>query len=160
MKNIKDYIKKILLVFRPTIWKLANLYDIKINMHCIAQGQNPLIIEEMTKKNIPKSVYFNTRSGKIIIGSNTVFGEDVQVLTGKHYSIEEAEKSGKPIQYVPLEGRDIFIGNNCYIGGGAILIGPIVIEDYAVIGAGSVVTKSIPSRCFAAGVPAKIIKQM
>lgn len=146
---------------RRYVWSLANLYDIRINKHLSPQGQHPVILKgglEDAKNNIPKTVYFNTRSGSITVGENTVFGEDVMVLTGKHYCIAEAEQENKPLHHVPEEGRDVTIGLGCYIGSGAIIIGKVDIGDYAVIGAGSVVTKDVPSRAFYAGIPAKLVK--
>ena len=137
------------------------LYDIKISTHAWPTGQHPIHFLggiEAARNNIPKSVCFNTRSGSITVGANTVFGEDVMLLTGKHYSIAEAEAEGKPLHYVPEGGRDITIGSGCYIGGGAIIIGKVDIGDYAVIGAGSVVTKDVPNRAFVAGIPAKLVK--
>lgn len=50
------------------------------------------------------------------------------------------------------------IGNNVYIGAGAIVIGKICVGDNVIIGAGAVVTKDIPNNCVVAGNPAKIIK--
>lgn len=158
---MKKLIKRFLLIFRPLIRRFANLYDIRLNYHCEPTGTHPLIIKnpEFSKRhNIPKSVIFNTRSGKIVVGENTVFGEDVMLLTGKHLNISEV-KHNKALQDVPEDGRDIIIGDNCYIGSGAILIGKIEIGDYAVIGAGSVVTKDVPPRSFYAGIPAVLIKK-
>lgn len=50
------------------------------------------------------------------------------------------------------------VGQNCFIGGGSIILPGVVIGDNCVIGAGSVVTKDIPSRSIAAGNPAQIIR--
>ncbi|WP_289857102.1 DapH/DapD/GlmU-related protein [uncultured Muribaculum sp.] len=52
------------------------------------------------------------------------------------------------------------IGNNVYIGAGAVIMNPVNIGDNVIIGAGSVVTKDIPSGCIVAGNPAKIIKYL
>lgn len=49
------------------------------------------------------------------------------------------------------------IGNNVYIGAGAILLGPIKIGDTAVIGAGAVVVKDVPPGCTAVGNPARVL---
>lgn len=49
------------------------------------------------------------------------------------------------------------IGNNCYFGAGAIVLGPIKIGDNVTVGAGAVVTKDIPDNCVVAGNPARII---
>lgn len=53
---------------------------------------------------------------------------------------------------------DTYIGKNCFIGCGSIILPGVVIGDEVIVGAGSIVTKNIPSRCIVAGNPAKIIK--
>ena len=58
-----------------------------------------------------------------------------------------------------INGKRPIIGNNVSIYTGAIVIGGITIGDHVNIGAGSVVTKSIPDHCTVVGNPAKIIKQ-
>ena len=50
------------------------------------------------------------------------------------------------------------IGNQCFIGAGAKIIGNVTIGDNVVIGANAVVTKDIPEYSVAAGIPAKVIK--
>lgn len=145
----------------PLVWRLASAYNLRVERPLHAHGQNPLIIEgdrEEALLRIPRSVYFNTRSGSIRVGHDTVFGEDVKVLTGKHFNVEEASSKGEELHHVPLSGRDIAIGSGCYIGSGSIIVGPVEIGDFAVVGAGSVVTKSIPAGAFAAGVPASVIR--
>lgn len=145
------------------VWVLASAYGFRIDRSGFAYGQHPLVFDggdDQLKHQVPRSCYFNTRSGSITVGKNTVFGEDVKVLTGKHSSIRESEQQGIPLHFVPDNGRDISIGKGCYIGSGAILIGPIAIGDFTVVGAGSVVTKSFPARVFVAGNPAKVIRQI
>ena len=57
-------------------------------------------------------------------------------------------------------GKGAQIGDNCYIGPGVQIVGPVNIADDVTIGAGSVVTKSVnESNVVIAGVPAKIIKR-
>ena len=50
------------------------------------------------------------------------------------------------------------IGKNCFIGGRAIILPGVEIGDGCVVGAGSVVTKSVPPNCIVAGNPARIIR--
>jgi maltose O-acetyltransferase len=160
---MKALLKWLIRITKPLVWRLAEAYDLRVDRPLHAYGQHPLVIGGDRAKalhNIPKSVYFNTRSGCIVVGENTVFGEDVQVLTGKHMHVEEARRAGVAHHHVPEEGRDISIGAGCYIGSGAIIVGPVEIGDFAVIGAGSVVTRSIPTRAFAAGVPAKVLRDL
>lgn len=52
----------------------------------------------------------------------------------------------------------VFIGENCYLGVRATILGPIRIGNNVTIGGGSVVVKDIPDNCIVAGNPAKIIK--
>eukprot|EP01133_Synstelium_polycarpum_P004763 gene4763-5550_t len=161
-KTKRSFLSKVTNIFKPWIRAIANEADIKLNYPHTALGQHPLVFkddESVYIHNIPKSAIFNTRSGKITIGNNTVFGEDVMVLTGKHNFISEIPDI-KSLHEVPEDGRQIVIGNNCYVGSGAIIIGPVTIGDYAVIGAGSVVTKDIPSKTMYGGVPAKKIKDL
>ena len=51
------------------------------------------------------------------------------------------------------------IGNRVWLGEGVIVMPGVTIGDGAIIGAHSVVNKSIPSNCIAVGAPAKIVKQ-
>ncbi|MEG2632990.1 MAG: DapH/DapD/GlmU-related protein, partial [Oscillospiraceae bacterium] len=53
----------------------------------------------------------------------------------------------------------VHIGNNVWIGGGAIILPGVTIGDNAVIGAGSVVTKDIPSNTVAVGNPCRVLRQ-
>lgn len=56
-----------------------------------------------------------------------------------------------------IENCEIEIGDNCYIGTGVTILGPVTLGDNVTIGAGAVVTRNFPSNCTIAGVPAKII---
>ena len=107
---------------------------------------------------------FNVISGEIHIGSNTILGHNCMVLTGTHIFEKGRRKSlnfSKTLEEeTPVVGRDIYIGQGCFIGSGVIIIGPLTIGDNVIIGAGSVVTKSIQDSCFVAGVPAKVIKSL
>jgi serine O-acetyltransferase len=51
------------------------------------------------------------------------------------------------------------IGDNFYAGAGAIIIGNVIIEDDVTVGAGSVVTRSIPADCIVAGAPARFVRR-
>jgi acetyltransferase-like isoleucine patch superfamily enzyme len=103
------------------------------------------------------NVVFNTVSGHITIGADTVFSHECHVLTGTH-RFWKGRRAGlqpdSPITEVPSEGRDVTIGAGCFFGAGVFVIGPVTIGDNVVVGAGAVVTHDIPPGCFASGVPA------
>ena len=56
--------------------------------------------------------------------------------------------------------KPIEIGNDVWVGGGAIICPGVKIGSRAVIGAGSVVTRDIPERVFAAGNPCRVIRDI
>ena len=91
---------------------------------------------------------------KVIIGNNTMFAPDVKIFTAAHPIDCDLRMSGKEF------GKEIVIGNNVWIGGGAIINPGVTIGDNSVIGSGSVVTKDIPSNCVAVGNPCKVIKYL
>ena len=88
----------------------------------------------------------------IFVGDNTMFGPNVTVATAGHPILPELRK--KQYQF----NMPVFIGNNCWIGAGAIILPGIKIGDNTVIGAGSVVTKDIPENCVAVGNPCRVLR--
>jgi acetyltransferase-like isoleucine patch superfamily enzyme len=104
---------------------------------------------------------FNTVSGSITIGNDTIFGHNCMVLTGRHrfYQGKRAKlvPNSEHFKETPESGFDIEIGAGCFIGSGAIILAPVKIGDNVIIGAGSLIIKDVPSNCFVAGIPAKII---
>ncbi len=103
---------------------------------------------------------FNVISGDISIGDDTLFGHGCMVLTGIHEFFDgvRGDLHEPPMNETPSSGRDIHIGKGCFIGSGAIILGKVTIGDHVIIGAGSVVTKDIPSHCVAVGIPAHILR--
>lgn len=60
----------------------------------------------------------------------------------------------------PEWASEIIIGDDCWIGGSVVIVGPCKIGNGVTIGAGSVVTKDIPDRTIAVGNPCKVIKKI
>ena len=90
----------------------------------------------------------------ITIGDNVMFGPAVQVYTATHPLDAEQRNAGKEL------GSPIEIGDNVWVGGGAVISPGVTIDDNVVIGAGSVVTKDIPAEVVIGGNPARIIKKL
>jgi acetyltransferase-like isoleucine patch superfamily enzyme len=83
---------------------------------------------------------------KIAIGKYCMFAADVTLINGGH----------DRDSLVPFSGP-LLIGSGCWIGNGARICGPLTIGDNAIVAAGAVVTKDVPSCAIVAGVPAKVI---
>ena len=83
-------------------------------------------------------------------------GEADYMHIGKNCTCLPNVLLGKKNPNVPEKG--FWIGDNCYIGTGTVILGPIHIGDNVTIGANSTVTKDVPDNVVIAGSPAKIIK--
>jgi maltose O-acetyltransferase len=87
----------------------------------------------------------------IVLGENCQVGPAVQIYAADHPRDpalrREGLESGKPVR----------IGDNVWIGGGAIILPGVTIGDDAVIGAGGVVTRDVPPGATVAGNPARLL---
>lgn len=92
--------------------------------------------------------------GKVTIGDNAQIAPNVSIYTAGHPIHPDSRNSG--YEY----GIPITIGNNVWIGGNVVILPGVTIGDNVVIGAGSVVTKDIPSNMLALGNPCKIIREI
>jgi maltose O-acetyltransferase len=108
---------------------------------------------------IGDNVFFNFNCvvldvARVVIGSRTLFGPNVQVYAATHPISHKERATG--LEY----GKPINIGEDVWIGGSTVICPGVTIGDRSVIGAGSVVTKDIPNDVTAAGNPCKIIRQL
>ncbi|KRM11892.1 sugar O-acetyltransferase [Paucilactobacillus suebicus] len=108
---------------------------------------------------IDEGTFFNYNlqvlsAGKVTIGKHCLFGPNCQIYTPNHdpYNVDLRRVGW---QY----DRPITIGNDCWFGGSVIVLPNVTIGDNVVVGAGSVVTKDLPSNVIAAGNPARIIRR-
>lgn len=99
---------------------------------------------------------------RIIIGDNALIAPNVQIYTAFHPT-NAAERFGKPkedgsFEFCKTQTAPVIIGNNVWIGGGAIIMPGVTIGDNVVVGAGSVVTRDIPSNKIAYGNPCRVVR--
>jgi len=90
----------------------------------------------------------------ISIGEKTLIGEFVSIRDANH-----GISSGQFIREQAHDVSGIRIGKDVWIGRGSVLLPGVVIGDHSIIGANSVVTKSIPPGFIAVGSPAKVIRK-
>lgn len=105
-----------------------------------------------------ENVYFNVNcvvldTMKVEIGNNVFFGPSVQIYTATHPLVAVERRT---VEF----SKPVSIGNDCWIGGNAVICPGVKIGNGCVIGAGAVVTKDIPANCLAVGNPAKVIRKL
>ena len=154
--NFTKELKKIL--------KFQKLYrKLEYYTNCKKGFLNKLIKKELQYRFDKKSIKYgfhipiNTiEEGLCIIHTGPIYINENSSI-GKNFRIHPMTTIGKNI------GRDQTspkIGNNVWIGAGAIILAGVKIGDNSVIGAGSVVTKSIPANVVAVGVPCRVLRDI
>lgn len=119
---------KVVFIERILLFVYRNLYKMKIG------DDTKISLKAMLDKTNPKGIN---------IDNFTMITAGVCILT--HDFVNQVHK-------------DTFVGKNCFIGMNSIIMPGVKIEDNVVVGAGSVVTKDLPSNTICAGNPARIIR--
>jgi acetyltransferase-like isoleucine patch superfamily enzyme len=135
--------------FRFLVWKADayNLAGVYRKYLSVAIGKNVRITG--------KDIRFGSEPYLIEIG------DDVTITNGVMF---ETHDGGVGIFRKEFPGINVFgrikIGNGVFIGNNSIIMPGVTIGDNVVIGAGSIVTKDIPSDVVAAGIPARILRSI
>ncbi len=146
----KDILKKLLGGMGENLWITSPFYvdygnniyfgnNCEVNMNCTFLDDN-----------------------KITIGDNALIAPNVQIYTAFHPTnsadrFGAVQKDGS-FEFCKTQTAPVIIGDNVWIGGGAIIMPGVTIGDNVVIGAGSIVTKDIPANKIAFGNPCKVVK--
>ncbi len=120
--------------------------------------QPPFFCDYGTNILLGERVFFNFNCVvldvcRVRIGDFSLFGPAVQIYTPMHpmnAELRRREEYGKPVN----------IGSDVWVGGGAVILPGVTIGARTVIGAGSVVTRSVPEGVFAAGNPCRVIREI
>ncbi|MFD6416209.1 sugar O-acetyltransferase [Streptomyces sp. NPDC060194] len=122
-----------------------------------AHVRPPIWVDYGTRIHIGAGTFVNYNLtaldvAEIRIGEACQIGPNVQLLTPTHPVDPQPRRDG-------LEAaQPITIGDNVWLGGGAIVLAGVTIGDDSVIGAGAVVTKDVPAGVVAVGNPARVIR--
>jgi acetyltransferase-like isoleucine patch superfamily enzyme len=153
-RYIKRCVGKGTIVGRWT--QIVNSANVHIGDHCLFQdsvyiragNQGKIIIGNRAALNSFSKLFGH---GTIEIGEETQIGPGSLITTTDHDYYDENLKT---------TFKKVVIGKRVWIGANVTILPGVQIGDYAVIGAGAVVTKNIPPRSIAVGVPARVIKQI
>lgn len=92
--------------------------------------------------------------GSIEIGNEVMIGPNVVIRASNH----KTERHDISMKQQGQTGGAIVIGDDVWIGANTVVVTGVTIGSHVVIGAGSVVSRNIPDYAFAAGVPARVIR--
>jgi maltose O-acetyltransferase len=91
---------------------------------------------------------------RVTIGDNVLFGPDVHVYAATHPVDPEVRQRGGEL------ALPVTIGDDVWVGGGAILSAGVTIGSNTTIGAGSVVVRDVPANVVAAGNPCRVVREL
>lgn len=100
----------------------------------------------------------------IRIGNNVLIAPGVQINTASH-PVDWNDRRNPDFDHNPRAyfcktyAKPVTIGNDCWIGAGAIILGGVTLGDNVTVAAGAVVTRSFPGDCLIGGVPARVIRK-
>jgi maltose O-acetyltransferase len=119
----------------------------------------PFFCDYGSNTSIGDRFYANTGcvvldSAEVTIGDRVLLGPSVQLYAATHPV--EAELRARGLEYA----EPVSIGDDVWIGGGAIVLPGVTVGDGAVVGAGSIVTTDVPAGAVVAGNPARVIRSL
>lgn len=144
-------LEKGVLVFHPENIELGS--NIYVGHNTILKGYYKGFMSVSDNTWIGQNCYLHSAGG-IKIGKNVGIGPSVKILTSYH----KDQGIETPILFSKLEFKKVIIEDDADIGIGTIILPGVRIGKGVQIGAGSVVTKSIPDYTVAFGSPAKVVR--
>lgn len=158
------------LISFPIVFRYDNISAIKLGDNVVIGSFSEIVVETKSPfSNVPGQLTIGNRvaigshaniraaGGEIYIGENTLIGQHVSLIASNH-------------QFCPGElycnaswdesKTGIFIGTNVWLGANTTVLPGCSIGNNSVVGAGSVVTKSIPENEVWVGVPARRVRNI
>lgn len=124
--------------------------DIPWSVHYTSHAYGDIKIGQNVERSFALSgnCYIQGING-ITIGDNTIFAAGVKIISANH-AVDSLNG------WTPC--RPITIGRQVWIASNVVILPGVHIGDYAIIGAGAVVSKNVPAMAVAVGVPARVVK--
>lgn len=140
-------------IFQKNILRLGTPMPWPTGLTCHVSSPKNIVFHPDDLNNFQSpGTYFQNFKGTIEIGRGCYIGPNVGIITVNHNLIELDKHE---------VGKDVFIGDGCWIGMNSVILPGVVLGDNTVVAAGSVVTKSFQQGCvLLAGSPAKVIKSI
>ncbi len=140
-------------LFARNVLHLARKLPWPATLTCFVADANRLHFHPDDLNNFQSpGTYFQNFSADIYIGRGALIGPNVGIITAN-------QDPSNPQVHLP--GSDVRIGDECWIGMGAVLMPGVTLGPKTVVGAGAVVTRSFPEgHQLVAGVPARVVRSL
>jgi len=129
--------------------------DVVISMPCRMSKPQNVFMGDYTL--IQPNCTFIMNKGKVFIGKWSSMASNCTIITDSHKPTVGINTRMMNRYSINDDVRDIYIGDDCWIGAGVILMSGACMGRGAVVAAGALVNKAVPPYAVVAGVPAKII---
>lgn len=148
------------MILREMLGGMGRDVHVDIDFHC-EYGKN-IFLGDKVIINMNCTFVDNNR---IDIGNEVMIASNVQIYTATH-SVRREERvvqrwdAASGLSFCNTYALPVRICGGVWIGGGAIVLPGVTIGENSVIGAGSVVTRSVPPDCVAAGNPCRVLRRI
>jgi maltose O-acetyltransferase len=147
--NRTEFLSKRKPVLRQLLGQLGQNSIVEPPFYCV-YGQN-IYIGDYSFLNLGCTIL---DCNKVKIGNHVMIGPNVQIYTAAHELLAEERIQGLEV------AKPVVIEDRVWIGGGAILLPGVSIGHNAVVGAGAVVSRSVPVNTIVVGNPARVIREI
>jgi maltose O-acetyltransferase len=147
--NLTEAIPERRAILQQLLGQIGQDLIIEPPFHCV-YGQN-IYVGDHVFLNVMCTIL---DCNEVHIGHHVMIGPGVQIYTAAHLLQAESRIQGLE------EAKSIVIEDNVWVGGSAILLPGVRIGRNAVVGAGAVVSRSIPANTVAVGNPARVIREI
>jgi len=146
--NRQDYLR----TGERSILYLGDDAQLRIYGRFTMHGHSSIMVHKGATLEIGDNTYLHGGSIDcsvgIHIGNDCAIADGVRIMDNSWHVVNEA-----------LQKQEVRIGDKVWIATNALIIPGVTIGDGAIIAAGAVVTKDVPTGCMVAGVPAKVVKE-
>ena len=126
-------------------------YSVVESFACINNAVGDVIIGDHTRIGL-----HNTIIGPVTIGSHVNLAQGI-TITALNHNFDDSEKR---IDQQGISTKEVVLEDDIWVGANAVILPGVTIGKHAVVAAGAIVTKDVPSHSLVAGVPAKVIRQI
>jgi len=98
------------------------------------------------------TIWAGDTSGRIVLGDDALLGPGVMITASNYETV-----AGRPVTGQAKIERDVIVGANTWLGANVIVLPGVTIGDGCVVGAGSIVSRSLPPDSIAVGSPARVV---